>query len=183
MRRFSVGELYRPDQRQWPDGVHYSYREGGHELVFFFPDVASEEIELIRLASAEFALVVDPPVLPLCYRFGAASPWSRALFNYHQLPAEERSLPPGGGDREARARLAVLLVDATTGSIRTMRLVTFSPEFTARLHEAIREQADRPWDRAEYDRRLADLYRYTADDLAATAAAWCRGGSGLISVR
>lgn len=61
---------------------------------------------------------------------------------------------------------------AATGIVQALRVVTFSPAFTAALHLAIRAQAARPWPGdAAYDAQVSDLYRRfpNASHLAAHA--------------
>jgi hypothetical protein len=178
MRTFAVGELYNPSKRRWLEGVQYSFREHQHELLLFLKSPTRREIDAVRRETTEFSLTIEPPLIVLCYRFGDGIPWSDAPFTYHLVPANQRTLPDEANEvSEFRALLLVFLVDADTGIILAMRQITFSAEFTARLHLAIREQARMTWDEAEYNRLLANLYRRCSTDaLVETAAARCKGG-------
>jgi hypothetical protein len=129
----------------------------------------------VRKGRADFALVVDPPVLMLCYRLGDGIHWSDAPFSWHRVPADQRALPP---DTEPvqRALLHAVLIDANNGIIRAMRAMSLSPSFTAALHRAIRAQAAIPWEPRAYDATLALLQRRTSAELAEGAEVKCRGG-------
>ncbi len=178
MALFEVGKLYNPNKQRWLEASQYSFRGGQHELVLFFNNPTPREVEEVRRGTAEFALHVERPLIVLCYRFGDGVPWSDAPYSYHVLPEHERRLPPETDEATIRALLLVYLVDAETGILRAMRQVSFSPEFTARLHGAIREQAIEPWDQSEYDRALAELYRRrSTSELVRALSIRCVGGS------
>lgn len=156
---YRVGELYHPTRRSWPEVALYQYRGGSHELVLFLPRPTSREVRAVRQGLASFAFYADQNLLVLLYAFGDGLPWSDAPFSWHLLPEAERVLPPETRGEE-RALLSVVLVDAETGIIRALRVVTLSPTFTRLLHDAIREQAARPWPGdALYDAQLAALYQ------------------------
>ena len=72
-------------------------------------------------AEAEFALVVEGPLLVFGFRFGDAMPWTWAApYNWHFAPPAERVVPAAVDltpDSYARlwATLWITLVDAATG--------------------------------------------------------------------
>ncbi|MBI5549321.1 MAG: hypothetical protein HY901_36005 [Deltaproteobacteria bacterium] len=176
MHAYKVGDLYHPDHRLWPEFVQYSYRGGQHELVLFLRQPSPQEVQAARTGRADFALVVEPPVLLLCYRFSCGGPWSDAPFSWHLVPASERATPPDPTGEE-RATLQVVLVDAATGLVQALRLLSFAPPFTAALHRAIRAQALIPWEPRAFDATLSKLYSTGApDQLAERSEVRCRGG-------
>lgn len=177
-----VGQPYHPQRTRWPEGAHYAYRAGHHELLLFLDSPTAREIAAVRTGAPQCALYTDDAagLLVLLYQFGASVPWSDAPFSWHLLPAAERVVPPlSGAGEESRALLQAVLVDAATGTVQAIRAVTLTPAFTAQLHAAIRRQAARPWDRAAYDRALDALYqRYpTTRALLAATTARSRGGA------
>lgn len=169
---YRVGDPYHPTRRSWPELAQYQYRGGGHELVLFLRQPTSREVRAARQGLASFAFYADQDLLVLLYAFGDGLPWSDAPYSWHLVPKSERVLPPETRGEE-RALLSLVLVDATTGIIRALRVVTLTPTFTRLFHDAIREQAARPWPgAAAYDAELAALYqRYpsTAALLAVSA--------------
>lgn len=179
LHRYRVGEPYVPGRRNWPEHVEYNFRGGEHELRLFLADLTAREIQDVRRGEAEFALVVEQPVIAFCYRFGRAIPWSDAPYSWHRVPEDQRTLPEPLPSGEGRALLHVILVEARSGIVQVLREVSLSPAFTAALHLAIREQAVRPWDAAEFDRVLTGLYRQypTSAALVARAVARTRGGA------
>jgi len=74
--------------------------------------------------------------------------------------------------------LTVMLIDASTGILKVMRAVTFSPEFTAAINHAVYEQSQRPWvgDMA-YNRQVEAAYaKYPSVPAMVKAAKLTKGG-------
>jgi hypothetical protein len=119
------------------------------------------------------------------FRFGdrpdRGIPWSDAPSSVHLTAAEQGgvlAVPDPHITLESRAVLEIVLVDAATGIIKALRDVSLSPEFTRALHQAIREQAEAPFDRRAYDRALQEAYRRwpTSEAMLRDAQARTRGG-------
>lgn len=175
MHTIKVGELFDPALRVWPEAPEYNFRSGVHRLIIALRRPRADEVEAVRVGAAKFAFAVIGPVLVFQFRFGTALPWSDALYTWHKLPAGER-VEPAALSGEQRVPLEVFLVDAATGVVRAIRVVTLSPTFSRRLHEAIRQQAAAPFP-ANYDelaQRVLDTY--TSKQLRDRALASCAGG-------
>lgn len=154
---YRVGEPLRAGCGSWPEGSRYSFGLSGHELILARPNVDAELEDAVGRGPAEFALVVEAPLIVLIYRFGHVIPWSSAPFAWHLQPEESRILPPHdkpGG----RTLLGITLVGSDDGIIHAQRSVTFSPDFTGSLHLAIREQAAERFDPEAYVRSVGILY-------------------------
>jgi hypothetical protein len=73
--------------------------------------------------------------------------------------------------------LHVIFIDANTGIVEALRVLTFSHSFTKRLHKAIREQAARPFP-DHYDQQAKLLFvNYSTKQLRQRALASCTGGT------
>jgi hypothetical protein len=187
MHVLSVGKPYNPARTRWPECSQYNYRGGQHELLLMFPGPTLSEVEAVRKGQAEFGLYVEPPVILVCYRFGAGKagvPWSDATYDWHKLHAsrpDEATVPPdpAAASPELRAILSVVLVDANDGNVNALRQVSVSPEFTAALHRAIRAQADAPAAAGRFEAVHQDIYRRhpTAEALAAACPVRTIGGA------
>lgn len=180
MPLYSVGQLYNPSKTRWPECTQYNFRSGSHELLLFYARPTDREVESIRTGRVDLALAVEASgdLVILVHRF-ASGPWSDSPFSWHLVPEAERSLPADPESDEERALLSITLVDAATGIIRVLRAVTLSPEFTRSLHDAIRDQAARPWRGAsQYNADLRTLYANASCERLAEvrAIARCRGG-------
>jgi hypothetical protein len=175
---YQVGRPYIPGRAGFPEGVEYNFRAGEHELLFFFYSPSRAEVKALRTGECEFALAVEGPVIFLLYRFGTAINWSDAPYSWHLIPPDQCTLPEAQGP-DTRALLQIIVVDAVSGLLLALRVVTFSPTFTGALYAAIRAQAENSWvGQAAYDAALADLYRRypTSADLLKRAVGRTQGG-------
>lgn len=180
--KIEVGRPYRQGVRQLPQGAHYSYGLAGHELLLAIPSPEKGEVEAVRQGEAEFALFTAGSLVVLLYRLGRAGsgiPWGDAPYSWHLVPEERRDVPSADLEAGKRAVLSVHLVDAATGIVRALRLVSLSPELTRELHQAIRSQALGAWPPpGGYDAALDALYERhpTTESLLAHARARSKGG-------
>lgn len=88
--------------------------------------------------------------------------WSDASYSFHRVPLKEQLIPESAQANDPDL-LVVILVDATTGILRALRVVTFSPPFTALLRQAIRAQAAQPFDQPAYEQAVQTAYRRYPD--------------------
>jgi hypothetical protein len=138
---YRVGEPFQRGRGTWPEGAQFSCSPAGHELTLFYSDISDDMVDEVRRGKAEFAMIVEDPVIVFAYRFGRSIPWADALYSWHLQPAKWRVVPPLDASPEARALLWVSLVSAEDGIIRAQRGLTLSPTFTRALQGAIRAQA------------------------------------------
>jgi len=103
-------------------------------------------LSAVRQGEAEFALIVDLPLIVLSYRFGRSIPWDDVPFSWHLQPVSWRVVPSVDPSTEARTLLWITLVGAEDGIIHAQRGLTLSPSFTRSLQNAIRTQALMPFD-------------------------------------
>jgi hypothetical protein len=177
MHKLEVGKPYHPNVSTWPEGGEYNFRAGQHELLLRFGNLKPEEIRDVAEAVCEFALTVEQGIIFLLYRFGRAIDWSDAPYAWRLVPENQRQLPAPEATGQTRALLNVILIEATTGIVRAIRAVTFSPEMTRALHQAIREQAAQAWNVEAFDADLAAIYKqFSNHDLLRRAIVRCRGG-------
>ena len=170
-----------PARIPWLEGADYQYRLGSHRLVLATCGGARCCEAAVGRAEAEFALVVEGPLLVFGSRFGDTRPWIWAApYNWHFAPPAERVVPaavPLTPETYSRlwATLRITLVDTATGRDRIGRAVALRPEFTHALQGVLREQAMRPFQVAAADRAL-DALRCATDplELRARARTRCR---------
>jgi len=122
---------------------------------------------------AEFAIIVEPSLLVLAYRFGHSIPWNDVPYSWHLQPVGSQEVPFPDHSREARALLWISLVGAADGIIHAQRGMTLSPDFTRALHDAIRTQAVRAFDAQECTSAISRVflnYPSTVDRLSLAVA-------------
>jgi hypothetical protein len=158
----------------WLEGTEYRYHLGSHGLILATYGVDERHEAAVGRAVAEFALVVEGPLLVFGHRFGTAPAWTWAApYNWHFAPPAERVAPaavPLTPETYSRlwATLWITLVDTATGRARIRRAVALRPEFTHALHGVLREQAMRPF-RVEAAEWALDRLRYVDGPLAPRA--------------
>jgi hypothetical protein len=170
---YRVGEPFRPGFRTWPEGADYAYGpDGGHELTLFCPEIDEDIVNEVRQGQAEFALIVQLPLIVLAYRFGSSIPWNDVSYAWHLQPGWRRVIPEIDDAPEHRSLLWISLVGANDGIVHAQRGMTLSPGFTRTLNHAVRAQAMRPFDPTECTAAIARLfleYPTTADRLTVAA--------------
>ena len=128
-----------------------------HELVLFYRGVTDREVRSVEGGRAQIALVVEPPLIVLCYRFGDAIPWSIASYHWRQFAR------PGPIGRGARTGLRIALIDAEDGEVRARRFVPLARGLVLAWDAAIGIQAARNCSEARYAAALAQFARAYPD--------------------
>lgn len=175
MRELKVGELLEPGVVEYDEMPEYNYRGGAHVLIIPMNRPTPEEIEAVRSAALKLAFTVIDDILIFQFRCGSTIPWSDAVYTWYRVPPAEQARPPRLTG-EQRALLTVILVDAETGIIEALRVVSMSPTFARRLHQAIERQIDGTFP-TDYDDRVARLFNaHTSRQLRDRALATCNAG-------
>lgn len=173
--KLEVGQPLRPGVTRYPELPEYNYLSGGHGLVLYLLDITPAEREAVRRAPVKLAFAVIGDVLFFLYRFGTEIPWSDASYTWHKVPPEWQVRPPALTG-EQRILLTIALVEASTGIVEAIRVVTMSPTMSRALHLAINRQADAPFP-ADYDEQVRRVYAATtSNQLRRRAIASCTGG-------
>jgi hypothetical protein len=172
-----VGKPYPGGRGSWPEGADYNFRSGGHELRIFLDGATQREVAAIQSEPVDFGLLVEPAGLMLVTRFGPLT--FDCSYHWRRMGVTgNRTLPPPSEETRPslRALLTIILLEASNGIVLVLRTVTFSPEFTRAIHQAIHDQAGTPYDRAGHQRWADSMVRYTTDQLWAQCTIRCQGG-------
>ena len=174
MHVLAIGEPYDRSIQKWPEGCHYNFDASGHWLHYLFIHPSKIEISSIQQGAVRFGLYVHGPVIFLLHQLGDLF-WNDAPYSWWRVPAEHRRLPEVSGG--VHALVKTVLVDTSSGLVAALRVLTFSAEFTRRLHEAILLQTQSPWDPAQHDQVIREVYsRFSTEDLVHRAEILCKGG-------
>jgi hypothetical protein len=179
----AVGALVEPSDdapaEALAEGSDYNFRAGQHELRIYLSRVTPAEVAAVESGPIEFGLFAEAEGLFLITRFGPRLAFD-CSYSWHHVSREERQLPPASDEvpPASRALIVIMLVEATTGSVRALRTVSFSPEFTRALHHAISEQAAAPFDAAAHLRWADGITRqFTTNQLWERCKHRCHGGN------
>jgi hypothetical protein len=178
MYRIVVGESLDSEIEVWPEGTHYTYDSAGHCLTLMFSDPIAEEVESVQMGEVHFALLLKEGVVFLVFKFGSM-PWSYGPYSWWLVSPEFRRVPEFEMPPESHALLTTILLDSDTGVVRALRVCTFSVEFTATLHQAIREQTrQEDWSPETHDNiiRRVDLEYLVCESMLHDAIITCKGG-------
>ena len=178
MQIVAIGKPLFEQRSELPEAVEYNYQAGDHTLLLSMKNLHPQEIEAVRQDEAEFGLYCENGVIFLLYRFGESLPWSDSAFSWWNVAEEDRRIPAPQANPAERILLKIILVEAANGIVKAIRVTTLSPDFTEKLHNAIREQAlGEELSRAEFVARSLAVYKNkTPFELAANAIVKTKGG-------
>ena len=178
MQIVAIGKPLFEGRHELPEAIEYNYQAGDHTLLLSMKNLHPLEIKAVREEPAEFGLYCEDGIIFLLYRFGEILPWSDSAFSWWNVAEEDRRIPEQRKHPAERILLKIILVEATTDVVKAIRVTTFSPEFTERLHLAIRGQATgEEFSREEFmDRSLKIYEKYSPAELAAKAFGKTKGG-------
>ncbi len=165
---YKVGELYKPDKTAWPQAYEYNYRYGQHQLKMFVRFLQPREILDVRFGMAKFALSILGDIIFLHFRFGVSWGWSDCPYSIHLVIKAEgpQKLPPLEFDKDIGAGVTIFLIEAETGILQGLRGLSFNHQFSKKLHRAIHNQFNSPFDESDYDSQVRAAYaKYTSDQL------------------
>src|SRR5262249_22266470 len=135
-----------------------SHGQGVFDLTLVASTVGDRLALAVLRDECEFALVVDEPLVVLCYRFGEAIPWSSVVVERAEPSPCERDPSTPVEPSDVRALLSVRLLDGDRNA-RATRNVTLSLGFSRALREAIRDQGRMGSDPRAFDQALDRLRR------------------------
>lgn len=156
--QYRVGEPYLRGHRRWPEGTQFTCARNRFELTLFQAEIGEGAVSDLRQGAAEFALIVDLPLIVFAHRFGGLSTWSDVPFSWHLQPSANRVLPSLTNSPDARDLLWLTLVGSRDGIIHAQRGMTLSPTFSFALRQAILAQATTFFDPAECTLAISRLY-------------------------
>lgn len=172
----AVGKPYHPDRRSWPETAELRLWNGGVEFVLSAAQPHAAEVTAFTKGNAEFALTAADRHLMLSYQFtnakksgnpaaqGPGIPWSDTPWEYHRHAASHPVAVPG--ERGDTFALRLVLIDAATGIVKGLRIVSPPTAFADALRDAVERQAATPYDQGAAEREIQAVYdRHTSTSL------------------
>ena len=165
------------------DGLYLEWRKNLPLTLFIYLDnITDYEVKGVK-SGLQFALTYLRGIIFLVVQTRENKPpigfpWSEATYLIHLLPEEEHPEIPVEITDESRQTLNVYLIDSASNIIKAIKHCTFSPEFTQKFHQTIREQLLSPLrDEHEYAKTLSRIQqKYLSDQLARMNIASCNSG-------
>jgi hypothetical protein len=174
-----VGKPFAEGVTSWPERFEYRFFGGNHLLQFCVRRITPSNLDAFLHAPVHLGLYLDNGVIGVLFQIQGFYDWSDQAFSLQLVAPEDRELPPHiPGTYQL---LNLVLVDADTGLIAGMRVVSWSAHASAVLHRAMSEQLAAPFDRARFEQSVKDIYaRYpTSQALVAAAHLTEKAGGSL----
>lgn len=181
--QLAIGQPFVEGVDSWPDG-RFEYRVfgGGHHLLqLCYGRITERDLHNFQYGQVHLGLAKLQQTLFLLFRIEGFLDWSDQAYNIRLVEhAEDRELPthPPGTHQV----LSLVLVEAETGLVRAMRVVTWSKHASAVLDRLLREQLEDPaWSPEGHARRVHEVYAKcpSSKDLVKAALLTEKAGSNL----
>lgn len=179
----AVGQPFIPGVTSWPH-ERFEYRiwgGGSHMLQLCYGRLTERDIDRFQHGQAHLGLAKLKGALFLLFRIEGFLDWSDQAYNIRLVEAaEDRELPPHPvGTHQV---LSLVLVEAETGIVRGLRVVTWSKHASAVLDRLLREQLEDPaWSPERHAQRVHEIYAKfpRSKDLVRAALLTEKAGSNL----
>lgn len=174
MQKLKVGEKYPGNYKI--EGPRLEYGENGFTLGIFLPDITKKEAESFQKGRYKFALTEISGILFFLYEFKPSIPISDTPFHFglytdnriEQLP---RELKLGEG-----LALSVIAVDTRSGTVRALRLIGLSTQFSRKLIDICLRQHEEGVDQSSYSAEIDRIQKaHTSRDLLKISSVYCKG--------
>lgn len=164
---YEVGKPLVPDQIRFSEGTQLEITPGGLTFFQFIEAPTEKEAASLERGRIAMRIVSTPRTLMVLLRCGDGH-WADAAYSVHRVPQEYRVCPSDPG--EGYGWLAMLvLVDARTGIVRSLRRLAMSRRFSCALLRAFEQQKALPADDEAHARDVAWFQRKSPSALAAEA--------------
>lgn len=168
IRNLSVGEVYQLTYGK-PEGIYVDVDASGILLVYNFIRPTESEVEQMSAGkSFEIRFTRIEDALYILTKCGKLN-WTDAPYNPHLSHAE---LPPVTNNVDGYA-LTLLMVDAATGVIKSVRLIGLGNKFSKALKSEIDRLRCMPFSWEDYNQRLrANNLAFSTNDLTRRAISY-----------
>lgn len=157
------------------EGVLFDVADDGATMIAFFKKPSGNEISQFQ-GNFEIRLTELYGIIMMTFKIGHLN-WMDAPYSPH-LSKHLTILQPVENNKGLS--LNIILVDAATGEIKTIRLVGLSESFTKSLFKAIKEQNTKEFNVTEYSNTLNRIYStYSTNHIVKLSTSYCKFQSNL----
>lgn len=171
MNNYSVGQIVEKFKRN-KDEVQFDIADDGATLLVFYQNPSEEEVSQFGAGNDfEIRFLEINGVIMITTKIGNLN-WMDAPYTPH-LSLNLTKIPiPNEGEGLG---LFVILVDAVTGEIKSMRLVGLSEKFTRKLLGTVMNQKMEPFDKTAYFEKISQIYsKYQTKELVSMSSDRCK---------
>lgn len=154
------------------DITQFDLADDGADLLVFFNNPNENEIEQFSSGTNfEIRFTELYNIIMITVKIGTLN-WMDAPYTPHLSKNLTKLMTPREGEGLA---LRIMLIDSSNGEIKIIRLVTLSERFTRNLFRVVKEQKEKPFDKAEYDVRINRIYSaYSTKKIAGMCNDYCK---------
>lgn len=155
-----------------PEGVKFDISDQGATMLVFFQDPSKGEIEQFESGKAfEMRFTELYGVIMITVKIGNLN-WMDAPYTPHLSPDLTKFQIP---DKNQGLGLTLILVDAKTGEIKSIRLLGLSENFTRQLFGAVMEQKTKEFSRTDYNNALNRIFAiYQTKQIVKMSQSYCK---------
>lgn len=179
--RLAVGELFAPERTIWPDNsFELRYFDGSYLLQVCEANPPTKSLDAFRHGAVHIGLHFERGVIFFLFRIEGSWAWSDQALSIHRVHPADRKLDSTPG--EFFAPLSMVLVNAATGVVEAMRMVTMSPRFVRAFQTYMARQLEAPYSAEEHEAAIRAVYaKYpNSKQIAAAALHRERAGSNVV---
>lgn len=166
MEKFEVGQLLQEGVTKYEECVKFGFSQAGADMTVFFNRPTNNEIEAVKTGKLEIAFYEKEGIIFFLSKFQGLN-WMDSPYNVHlSQPYDFEDIPSDMG-----LSLTILLTDASTGIIKTIRYVGLGNKFSLDLQAAILKQKELQLQGELYYKKLQKVYaNYSTSDLVKRAS-------------
>lgn len=171
MNNYSVGQIVE-NFKDHKEEVLFDIADDGATLLVFFEDPSDEEVSQFGAGNDfEIRFLEINGVIMITTKIGNLN-WMDAPYTPHLSPNLTKFPIPNEGEGLG---LFIILVDAVTGEIKSIRLVGLSEKFTRKLLGTVMNQKMEPFDKTAYFEKISQIYsKYQTKELVSMSSDRCK---------
>lgn len=162
MELFKIGELYDGKTTKYREGCKFNITNSGATLELFFTNPSTEEIKNCRKGPLTFNFIKLDSIIFFIVKINSLA-LIDCPYSVHLSKNLTKIAYPSINQGLA---LTLFLINANTGILECMRLITLGEKFSKQLIDTIKEQGNEMFDIQKYNMELAKIYqKYNAKQL------------------
>lgn len=168
---YEVGKIY-PGYEPRPEGTLFDLRDDGAILFVFFNNPTEEEVKQFD-SNLEIRFTELYNEIVLTIKVGNLN-WMDAFYNPH-LSRDLTELPNFQIGQGLGLGLTLMLLDATDGKIKAMRILGLSENFTDKFLQSVDEIKGKDFNEETHQQSMNTIYqRYPTRELVRMCRNYCK---------
>lgn len=171
MKEYKVGQVVK-DFIKHQEGAIFDVDNQGASLIVFFNNPTEEEVKQFKSEQRfEIRFTEIYGIIMMTFRIGILN-WMDAPYSPHLSKNLTRFVLP---NEEQALGLTLMLVDAATGEIKSIRLIGLSTNFTKKFFGLLMEQKMKEFNAVEYNNSINRVYSiYPTSKIVKMSDVYCK---------